>query len=1549
MALFVSGASAQTPITIPNSAGLSDARSPSITSCGDVANGINKLVCAFVTTETNLPRVHVATSTNDGASWTDNGAPDNDNVPSFINNNSAACLDQPQVIADGYTDVTLIAHGYDQSTYKGAYSSDGTYPTLFTTAGIYYSHSTDGGVTWTAWQKIWQTSGSYITVDHPRVALRRDYGDWVNDVPLCVVWEQRSWNMDGTTIPSTSIVTKIGMAFFSDGSLYPPGAGGTDYYTGINTGVTGGYYPMRPSVAISPDGQIWLSYYAVTDMSSTYPHTANYYVQSGSVSISGSPAKATPSFTTSNIAEVSSGENLEGDYDPNRGYFFTPESQVYPDFNDEFDQGPSIQVAVSNIYQCEPTYTVGLAYTHADAHYNIWSDVDHTSPDVNRWLAFWYASVPFLGTPNVTWNERDKLDYTDDAGKYQMFLLPELEYSNNWDDKHYSQSPDGGYDLGVTAPGRLSSFFVLSYLHAERCTGNVAAGDNIDGIACRTGFTFDNTFGTGSIFQNAELFYQNACKDEAMDIRDLGSQIALCGEQSDLQFHTAWHHLGVGDGAPADQLYENNGGAIIAQAYLDGYPYNDRNAFPTVTGSPYLYFNFDGIGQPSPSAISFPSTYTSPSPTAGIAAGLGNFVFNTFVPAISPTVNPVPYGEYWGHYTTDQSLGKTDFGSLNTSDQRKIVMTENIAHAVFEENSVVYYSEGMPNIPMGDGNDRDWTQPIAIGGVPAPPAGTTITQTLPSIAVYEEDGENAVRTAELAMGIYPASGLPESPDRYDGLSSIAITWTELTSTTQNPNPTAAIKIRTREFNACTGVWADWSPIQTVYSSPYTYETGTCDGISIPVPVSTVAPLAWPKPYPGTDNGSAWQYQQDKYQTNYTFLPTNLIGWVTTWGDDNGDYNGVLNNGVDILSRTLLRPYKSGSTTTIDNSNWGTYTGSNFWPPVASMPNPIYTDADPGTVCENFFSYMSSTNQENKAEDSMVVKPQLQNPPGTPPAGYTSNPRQANYQIDVAFSTSDGSINTPNGNVMGGLGTGSAMYGTNSGTLGSPGSYGFWNKVPMQVFTPLGPSASFLEEANNPDITVNSSGQQFLAWQESTLGWILPSLTPTTILAIGLTNTYYEGSWLKNGNPNVVTYIDETPSEEISPNGYWMSNPSIAGSPKTGQVNGFGAGPDYDLGEVQLLLWQRVNATGSLVNNLIPWDYQEMGGVPGLPDPAADDAGWTEQTYQIQTGTNPQVSFTTMPFNGSPALMTGNSATTANTFITPVSLGSYKIGVFDSIRNFALYRSEGRVSDSAMAKFVWGDPHVMEPGDSIGYQIKLAYGIDTAGWASHDEVRDSIFRTQPFELDLGATVSYFRGGYVMAADSTAALSSFNQNDTMRYWIEMVHGDGHVDTLERLTYAPGAGAYLLPSTITTQPSLLQTDTVYLRVEGSVSGFSDADSLCKFANEINLGHYASYVDSTLQTQHSPAPPPSQSALQVLDAYPSPIAETGANTTVVLSCPKGLIANITLVDATGRMLGSAMAQEGTSNWMTSSIPVPAAAGEYFLQISDGVDSKVVPISVIR
>ncbi len=195
---FADGTKAQ---SVTNIGGTSqtDANSPSITSFrGDQ----NNLVCAYVAGSA----IHVATSTNNGQDWNDPTGNSGLATPSGMN-----AMDEPQILSDwNGEDVSLVARGYDDASWKGqgyqiaefdagtqtcntiTPASAGLSHTLYTHAGIYYAHSTDGGQHWSGWTPIVTLNSTNETVDHPRIAFRRDYADWVNDVPGVITWEDRT-------------------------------------------------------------------------------------------------------------------------------------------------------------------------------------------------------------------------------------------------------------------------------------------------------------------------------------------------------------------------------------------------------------------------------------------------------------------------------------------------------------------------------------------------------------------------------------------------------------------------------------------------------------------------------------------------------------------------------------------------------------------------------------------------------------------------------------------------------------------------------------------------------------------------------------------------------------------------------------------------------------------------------------------------------------------------------------------------------------------------------------------------------------------------------------------------------------------------------------------------------------------------------------------------------------------------------------------------------------------------------------------------------------
>jgi hypothetical protein len=1499
----------QTPISPTSN---SDARSPSITAF----RGTAKLALAYVSYSSGN-KIHVTTSTDDGVTWASPGVtlP----IPSGMDN-----MDDPQILADDNgNNVTLVARGYLESTAEGQRydwsvsppGATGVGQTLFKTSGIYFIHSSNAGSTWpTSWTAVaTETSGSKVTLDHPRIAIRRDYGGWVNTVPGCIIWERRTWTLvpdshGANTFPSSGIATKLGMRFYLNGSLLNVHGTG-DAYTSIGTNTIPN--AMRPSVAISPDGGIWIGYYCISNWSTS---KADYYAQKGHVVLtaSGTTYETTLTFSSTNSFKITgtTPPTLPGFYDQYRGYFFSEEGQLHHEFDAELAQGPSIQVAVSNIYQCQPTYKVGIVYSRND---NVVNNpyVDAAATDVNRWITLWLATVPFDEEPqNVAWHPQDQLDYTTTSDWY-MGLLPVLKYSLLEDDSHSSHSPAGKAANGaVEAPKvmggglpqdpREASFFVLSYLYAIRCAGANMLGNTLDWMSCRTGFSFDNN---SFVFVDAEP----QCHSVATitDLVDFGTKIDVSGERGDMEVHTAWHHIHVGSLCSPDQLFVNNGGAIVAKRYLDAYPLNDPNAFPTgssiydlTIGStvsaddPYQYFNYNGINQPTDIKV---KTSANPLTTASTVEGigLGSFQNGTsgagnlghdFTPQLATDINTglVNYGEYWAHYI---GTTKTDYGDLNFSDQRKLVITGGVAHAVFEKDGKVFYSQGMSAI-NGSQIDRKWTQPVPID------ASTSNSQTYPSIAVYEEASLDTVKL-ELSNVNYKgaAADLDQNGglDGFSGKTSIAVTWTEYSGTL--PTLFASVKMRIKEFNVCTGQWADWSPVRTVYTSAFAHDITNHDLLN--VPVSMASPLI-------AAQSSLGQYRR--------FINTDLIGWISTWTDE--DQLIPPNATEYVESRCLLRP----NTT---NSDWGTYTSTQV-PSTGfnTLQNIITLGAGPGgTTLDNFLYFLSSTSAENKRDYAY------------------DNPN--NYRIDFGFSTNGNSLNN-------GVLAQSAIYVTSAGTaLGSLVSA----SIPVFFVSPH--LAHSWTKDRNPCITVNSSGQKFMAWEAMCRICSFPKPYQSQIK---VANSFVDGDWTKKGLKNVLTLIVE---DALDASWTWLRNPSIAGVPKTRLYNADATGGlfDNDLGQVQLLYWLQRDPSGASVHTLYSQIYSEEPYQPGV----ASGTGWNRLFTDLTSGTNAQVSFSTFgenvasPLVAYPALMLGNSPVTPNAFSATVSPGTYKLGVFDSVQPYALYRSEEHVKDSSFEKFIWGDVYVSN-GSGPADQVKLSFGIDTSGYDSHTAIRDSIFRTARFVLPTGSNITYFRGVEYPSCDSQ--MSSLLQDTNLRvnYTIELVRASGQIDTIEQLCFSPGNSSYIVPSTIHTQGSLTNQDTVFLRVRGSVSGYSDADSNCVFANEMYLGYYSALVDSTL----GGAPKAAQfrvkpNELAILNPYPNPLHAGDRDMTALISIPKGARANLRIVDATGRYVGELGPFEGRGTWSVYKVAPPKTAGSYFLEVTDGSAIKVVPFTVVK
>ena len=147
---------AQTPETLPSpggSTGTHELFSPSITSFYDASGGkVLAVAYSYVTnsTPTNTRSVAVATSTDEGSSWTTHALsmPKWDIQANPSSTDALDNMDDPQIISTGDQNLFLVVRAWSKSTgVIGAAFQEQTH-SIFKKVGIYICFSTDGGSTW---------------------------------------------------------------------------------------------------------------------------------------------------------------------------------------------------------------------------------------------------------------------------------------------------------------------------------------------------------------------------------------------------------------------------------------------------------------------------------------------------------------------------------------------------------------------------------------------------------------------------------------------------------------------------------------------------------------------------------------------------------------------------------------------------------------------------------------------------------------------------------------------------------------------------------------------------------------------------------------------------------------------------------------------------------------------------------------------------------------------------------------------------------------------------------------------------------------------------------------------------------------------------------------------------------------------------------------------------------------------------------------------------------------------------------------------------------
>jgi len=867
IAFFASGVRAQIG---------SNAFSPSITSFMN-SSGTEIDVAAWVTTSSHHRSVGISLSTNAGTSWT-TVTTSGLTAPTGYDN-----LDDPEIIAVGGGKLVLVVRAYNSEsyTYGTGYAGTGSWltdlpATIFAKSAILLAISTNQGTNWgyyhdesnptsatTIDNGKWMTlaasnTGLINTVENPRIAWRQGF-----DTRGYVVWDSKTWTNSSTitvtdqngnhtfTNPGLWVsASEVDMACFNAsfkgdnlnsnsvdgwvfGTPYDPSSPFTSSFTTPKHFCPG---PEAPSVSVSPDGEAWITYHQVayggwdvytpniwTEDDEAVPGQrepdAFIYISQGRFN----PASNTFNFETP--AEYMHDELL-GFYNGARGYLYAKDLNSPPSLSQwdgQLVQGPQIQVACANPRGCSPSYTVGIVQAFGDG--GTTGDADPRSilnfsfADLSSGAtAAMFVSNSHTTSPDFTaTTTQDGVDWhtsTSESGggnsAFKFRFFPRLKWT---------QAPDGFNAMYPDQSVQLEpSFFVLSYMSALQNSGN-ARSNILDSCQCRTAVAFDNhSFTLGKSGGTTEGMVRNNETNTAgsnVIPEYWGSKIDVCGEAGKFTVHPIWHAPG------SEVLKTNTGNCLLARVYLSNYDPANPLAFPlgsstnwpisaNSTGTPSYIYSPAGLFQ-------FGSWSSSLAITQG--TGATGWSFNGWIP--SPATPPLN-GIYNASYS--QPPTNPDIGDLGFSDQRKIVMTGNIAHAV-AYLAKDYYG-GVPSITQIEYSTQrtigpvttDWSAPVELEIDP-----NSYFIDPPSIASYVQN-----------------SSVPQE--------AVAVCWGFEDDIT--PPNGVGIHVRVKESGNC-----DWS-------QEFVIPTSHC----------ACAPVITPLTVP-VSSGLKERY---------------LIGWIITWEDYNDD-------------------------------------------------------------------------------------------------------------------------------------------------------------------------------------------------------------------------------------------------------------------------------------------------------------------------------------------------------------------------------------------------------------------------------------------------------------------------------------------------------------------------------------------------------------------------------------------------------------------------------------------------------------------------------------
>lgn len=1496
---------------------------------------------------------------------------------------AGACdnMDDAQVIAIGGDKLVLVVRAWLANSNDAGVSLN-TYTdlphTIYTQSGIFLCVSTDKGYTWGyyhddgswnagAWKtlKLGTTGGGGVTVstvEYPRIAYRRGY-----DNKGYVVWGEKTWTTASTVhavcgtasvdytnpAPGTGWCVSsctVGIVSFStsefgdnssskaDGWVFSDGSGNpyAGSFSGQDHFCPG---PEEPSIAIAPSGTFWVAYQQV-GYNGWDANTDNVFYDEGGGVLAGYQQADAFIYVATGRFEPSTGtfsletpvlfhrDEISGFYDASRGYLYNTclDAGSGTTWGGYAGFGPSIQVVNSNQREwcgcaCTMDYTVGLVHAFTTGY-------DNVGGDPRSWLIFFHGTVPWeeesastflsVASPTPSGNDRDfasDFGVHSDAPSFNTWMI---ERDNPATGSSTSSAvifrffPTLKYVTGADGLGRdessfmMPSFFLLSYMSAY--VSNRTYSPSLDSVVCRVAASYDNaTFvNTSNYLVDAE----SAPSSGAPNSLHWGTKLDVCGAAGSYKVHAAWRSL------QTSTLKESDGGCIIIRPFVSNYLPGDGQAFPL--GSTDVNWNCiaDGtsgtsfgpyglLAMGSEPALTY-GAYCKPSITTG---------GTTYTLRKSPSVSGA--GMYTAFYS--KTPAAYSIGFFGPSNRRNIAMVGNVAHAVTSTTQTLN-REVQTSLQWNYGLDAGGADLTSDWGRQSSNA-IAITSDA-SIASYSRDGKRG-QTA----------------------------WARCYS-----NHAGEDGIIIDVFEGCASG-----------SNSFAVPGTSTDVLHLIHPV--IAPLT--RLVPG---GSGERY---------------LLGWVVTWTQHDKLYSEV-----------LLRGGSSSTDAALSNEDWGNrFDKFTFTPDPTSNPPSLIIDDEPLITPLHRFerdSYVSTTSNENNHDD--IAGSENGSKHEIVVTGNGTVEGATCWATRVTYS-----LVAP---TVGAFLDATSKYGSSP----TPGAPGTMEPLPMKPINTPAPGSGIYVGLfeRNPSVTVNSAGENLAAWEHKEYWTAASPLCGiyNNWCAIHLARTDQSGHWM----PIKDVIKEKVGDYYLSFHPYVLSNPSITAFPKTSVPSGLdpvAAELMYVDGGITLherRFWESSQGSPSTV------DIQDLNDPKGWSFPNGLNAQRSFGAY----ATGPKWLVTSPPSqpfkydeygrtynaplntlatpNHGLTLGIGNSEVDGAVLPTIAvgDYGAYKFGTFDTALGVELYRSEMRVKDSSAVAFVWGKVYVED--SSLGLpkrEVRLHNGYpDSTGFASTAAMRDTIFSTEWFNWPVSATISYnrlmltlARGFAVQQVDTvmvdttrgdTAGVHTFPMLDTvsvfqvdssirpdtsffapglrMNYTVELVHQNGHIDTVERMLYKPMTGSSIAPMTIHIAHAGLFEDTVKLRVRGDFANVPDGDSVVEFARETSLDAYPSLADSTIAIGTGGGiVSPGDTCFAAIGPYPNPTIASGSNVSVLVHyCGTTLPIIAQVYDVVGDPIGSpvTVTSDGQT-WDRIPIAIPSTSGAYFVHVNVGGYSTVVSFVV--